>query len=275
MVASGDDAIVGTDYVRANWRNASRWGHTTIAVPDVGIVASLDELAGPQFDPGTVDPAVREFYEHTTRFRLDIVPEWRIWVRPGYLLYRTLVAKPLGQANVPTNQRETLRGIRSRIDTITGGGDPGELVDDLHDSRVDPIRSPTTTSPSTWGSTRPTGATTGGYVSVGFPLPESNFTATLTPRARPGANGPREWARNGQGLVLDDRGALGQPGALPGLHRRPRPASLTTGGGAGVRGAARRVRRRTGELRAEHAFWVFGFRSSCCITACTASSRVR
>jgi hypothetical protein len=41
-------------------------------------------------------------------------------VRPGYLLYRTLVARPLGQANVPMNQREVLRGVRSRIDTITG-----------------------------------------------------------------------------------------------------------------------------------------------------------
>jgi hypothetical protein len=45
---------------------------------------------------------------------------------PGYLLYRALVARPLGQANVPMNQRETVRGVRSRIDTITpdGSGTP-------------------------------------------------------------------------------------------------------------------------------------------------------
>ena len=64
---------------------------------DAGIVASLDNLAGPDFDPGTVAPQVREFYEHTTRFALDIVPEWRTWVRPGPLLYSSLVARPLGQ----------------------------------------------------------------------------------------------------------------------------------------------------------------------------------
>jgi len=40
-------------------------------------------------------------------------------VRPGYLLYRDLVARPLGQASVPMNQREAQRGIRSRIDTIS------------------------------------------------------------------------------------------------------------------------------------------------------------
>ena len=51
---------------------------------DVGIVAALDELAGPDFDPGAVDWRVREFYEHTTRFSLDIVPPVRPrprWVR--------------------------------------------------------------------------------------------------------------------------------------------------------------------------------------------------
>ena len=47
-------------------------------VADIGIVASLDDLAGPDFDPAEVDPLVREFYEHTTRFRLDIVPQWRL-----------------------------------------------------------------------------------------------------------------------------------------------------------------------------------------------------
>ena len=78
-------------------------------LPSVGIVASFDELAGEQFDPAGTDPRVREFYEHTTRFALDIVPEWRLWVRPGYLLYRTVLARPLGQASVPMNQREALR----------------------------------------------------------------------------------------------------------------------------------------------------------------------
>ena len=104
---------VGTGYVR---ELAGVLGGRYVAdAPDAGIVSSVNELAGPEFDPAGIDPLVREFYEHTTRFTLDIVPEWRLWVRPGYLLYRTVVARPLGQANVPMNQRETQRGIRSRI----------------------------------------------------------------------------------------------------------------------------------------------------------------
>ena len=112
---------VGTDYVRALADVLG--GAYTRDARGVGIVASLDALAGPDLDPAAVDPRVRRFYERTTDYTLDIVPEWRAWVRPGYLLYRTAVARPLGQANVPMNQREAQRGVRSRIDTIDTDGD--------------------------------------------------------------------------------------------------------------------------------------------------------
>ena len=99
---------VGTGYVR---QLADELGaQYTADAPDAGIVASLDALAGPGLDPDQVDPLVREFYEHTTRFALDIVPQWRQWVRPGYLLYRTLVASPLGQASILRPRRSPLGG---------------------------------------------------------------------------------------------------------------------------------------------------------------------
>src|ERR1700754_415793 len=76
---------VGTGYVRE--LAAVLGGDYHPATPDVGIVASLDDLAGPAFTPGDVDPRVREFYEHTTRFTLDIVPEWRLLGGPRYPLF--------------------------------------------------------------------------------------------------------------------------------------------------------------------------------------------
>jgi hypothetical protein len=227
---------VGTGYVRSL---AEVLGGTyTPDVKDIGIVASLDELAGPSFDPAGVDPLVREFYEHTTRFALDIVPEWRTWVRPGYLLYRTLLARPLGQANVPMSQREAQHGVRSRIDTITG-------VDDTVAVRGW-IRSVADTDEPIYVGIYTTYRHEGrGYVSVGFPLPQASFTATLVPSARAGG-----------GLVLDSRSELGQPGHYL-TYIDPQTGDLTT---AAVRGFAERldVHADAGELRAEHAFWVFG-----------------
>jgi len=229
---------VGTGYVRSLAQVLG--GTYTPDVADIGIVASLDALAGPSFDPAGVDPLVREFYEHTTRFALDIVPEWRLWVRPGYLLYRTLVARPLGQASVPMSQREAQHGVRSRIDTITGLPDRTETIRGWIRSFAD------TDAPIYVGIYTTYRREGHGYVSVGFPLPQASFTATLAPSARPEG-----------GLVLNSRSDLDQPGHYL-TYIDPANGALTT---VGVRGFAERldVYVEDGQLRAEHAFWVFGF----------------
>jgi hypothetical protein len=228
---------VGTGYVRE--LAAVLGGSYVPDAHDVGIVASLDELAGPDFDPAVVDPQVREFYEHTTRFRLDIVPQWRLWVRPGYLLYRTLVARPLGQANVPMNQRETQRGIRSRIDTIAPPERDVVAVRGWIRSFAD------TDEPIYVGIYTTYRHGDRGYVSVGFPAPQSSFTATLVPRARPGG-----------GLVLTSRSDLDHPGHYL-AYIDPSTRDITA---LAVHGFAEEldVYVQDGQLQADHAFWVFG-----------------
>jgi hypothetical protein len=229
---------VGTGYVESLAEAIG--GDYERAATDVGIVASLDDLAGPDFDPAAVDPRVREFYEHTTRFGLDIVPEWRTWVRPGYLLYRTLVARPLGQANVPMNQHEAQRGVHSRIDTIDTDGDG---VPDVRGW----IRSFADTEAPIYVGIYTTYRYDGrGYVSVGFPLPQASFTATLVPRARPGG-----------GLTLTSRSDLEHPGHYL-TYVDPESRELSA---LAVTGFAEELDVFVdggGELRAEHAFWVFG-----------------
>ena len=228
---------VGTGYVRDL---ADQIGGTfTGDAADAGIVASLDLLSGPGFDPGGVHPLVREFYEHTTRFKLDIVPEWRLWVRPGYLLYRNLVARPLGQANVPMNQRETQRGIRSRIDTITLPGEQQIAVRGWIRSFVD------TDEPIYVGIYTTYRHEGRGYVSVGFPVPHGSFTATLLPRPR-----------DGGGLILTSSSELEHPGHYL-AYIDPDSRSLTA---VAVPGFSEQldVHLDDGELRAEHAFSVFG-----------------
>jgi hypothetical protein len=84
-----------------------------------------------------------------------------------------------------------------------------------------------------------------GYVSVGFPLPQASFTATLVPQARPGG-----------GLVLTSRSRLDQPGHyLTYVDAATRELTALA-----VHGFAEQldVYVENDELRAEHAFWVFG-----------------
>src|SRR3954471_4982047 len=226
---------VGTGYVR-DLAEVLGGGYVADA-PDAGIVASLDELAGPEFDPATAHPLVREFYEHTTRFRLDIVPRWRPWIRPGYLLYRAAVARPLGQANLPMNQREAQRGVRSRIDTIERPGLPTVRggIRSFADTG-DPIYVGIYTTYRDGDR---------GYVSVGFPLPQANFTATLLPQAGPGG-----------GLVLTSHSLLRDPGHYL-TFVDPDDRQLTA---LAVRGFGERldVYVEDGQLMADHAFDLFG-----------------
>jgi hypothetical protein len=140
--------------------------------PDIGIVETMEALRGPHFDPGLVDPLIREFYEHTSRFKF-------------FWLFKTTVASKIGQANLPFDTDEAQSGMVSYIDTIDYDG----AIDDGDDAAAGHIRtirgwirayedSGEAIYVGIYTVVRHDGA---GYVSVGFPLPEANFTATLLP----------------------------------------------------------------------------------------------
>jgi hypothetical protein len=165
-------AHVGVDYLE---RYARSVGARFIRdPPDIGIVESLDLLRGPGFDPDRAHPLIREFYEHTSRFTLSIVPEWKPWMRWPYRIYRATVARPLGQANAPFEIEEVQRGVVSWIDTID--------VD--HDGVTDLrawIRAYQDGEPLYVGIYTVQEIDDVAYVAVGFPVPAGNFTATLAP----------------------------------------------------------------------------------------------
>jgi hypothetical protein len=164
---------VGGDYVEQLAK--ARGGTFRRNPPDVGIIASLDSLEGPTFDPSRVHPLIREFYEHTSRFRLSIVPEWRRWMKPGYELFKLVVAEPLGQATIPSNIEEAQRGMVSTIDTISFDGDVEIDIRGWIRTFADSGK------PIYVGIYTSFRHEDRGYVSVGFPIPSANFTATLLP----------------------------------------------------------------------------------------------
>jgi hypothetical protein len=143
---------VGADYVEQLAK--VRGGTFRRNPPDVGILASLDSLDGPTFDAGRVHPLIREFYEHTSRFRLSIVPEWRRWMKPGYEIFKLLLRSRSGRPRFrPTSKRPSggwsARSTRSpwtttRKSTSAAGSGPTR----------------TQASRSTSASTRASGTTT-------------------------------------------------------------------------------------------------------------------
>jgi hypothetical protein len=165
---------VGADYVEQLAK--IRGGTFRRNPPDVGILASLDGLNGPTFDAGRVHPLIREFYEHTSRFKLSIIPEWRRWMKPGYEIFKRLVAQPLGQAAIPSNIEEAQRGMVSTIDTISLDGEEEIEIRGWIRTFADSGK------PIYVGIYTSFRHENRGYVSVGFPIPSANFTATLLPQ---------------------------------------------------------------------------------------------
>jgi hypothetical protein len=165
---------VGGDYVEQLAK--ARGGTFRRNPPDVGILASLNSLEGPTFDPSRVHPLIREFYEHTSRFKLSIIPEWRRWMKPGYELFKLVVAEPLGQATIPSNIKEAQRGMVSTIDTITLDGNDEIDIRGWIRTFADSGK------PIYVGIYTSFRHDDRGYVSVGFPIPSANFTATLLPQ---------------------------------------------------------------------------------------------
>ena len=164
---------IGADYFKDLARTEA--GQFKRNAPGVGIVEAMETMRGPNFDPDLVDPLIREFYEHTTRFKLSIVPVWKQWMKPVFWLYKKVVAQQMGQANLPFNQEEAQRGMVSYIDTIDF------QCNDIIDLRGW-VRAFEATGEAIYVGIYTTFRHEDtGYVSVGFPLPDSNFTATLLP----------------------------------------------------------------------------------------------
>lgn len=142
---------------------------------DIGLMDDFSVLNGPSFDAERVHPQIREFYEHTSRFVLSVIPDWhRRWL-PLFWLFRTYFLRHVGQFNLPFDEREERNGIETHIDAL-----------DLNHDRIVDLRGWVRTYAGTdtaiyvgiYTAVKLDGV---GYVSVGFPLPNANLTATLVP----------------------------------------------------------------------------------------------
>src|SRR5437868_4380387 len=82
---------------------------------DGGLVPSFEQLRGGSFDPANAHPLVREFYEHTTRFAMDV---WSKTYFPSNLalsLLVTTISRQVNQLNFPLSPLESARGMSSEI----------------------------------------------------------------------------------------------------------------------------------------------------------------
>src|SRR3954470_18095434 len=88
---------------------------------DVGLVPRFEQLRGDSFDPSAVHPLVREFYERTDTFAMDVWSQRFFPLSLGvYLLVKT-ISRQVDQLNFPLAPLDTAHGMASEIIALRRG----------------------------------------------------------------------------------------------------------------------------------------------------------
>ncbi|MFT4166691.1 MAG: hypothetical protein QM650_15740 [Microlunatus sp.] len=109
---------------------AARYGGRTHEDPDAGLMPSMAALDGPGFAAADLATSVRDFYEHTARWRMEVWTEWAPMFWPGGELIAvaeshdlTLVSRLFGtrvqQLALPTRPLAVSRGMTKQITVLT------------------------------------------------------------------------------------------------------------------------------------------------------------
>jgi hypothetical protein len=80
-----------------------------------GLVPSFEQLRGDAFDPDRLQPQVRDFYEHTTQYAMDVWTQTYFPANIGLWLLVTTISRQVNQLNFPLSPLETAHGLGSEI----------------------------------------------------------------------------------------------------------------------------------------------------------------
>lgn len=106
---------IGADFHRSV---AEASGYSVRQGDDLGLLPSFAALDGTLFDSSAIQPAVRDFYQHTRRYHLDVWSQWSplFWIF-GWMLI-TFVSRRMEQLNFPMYPLETARGMSSEVEQL-------------------------------------------------------------------------------------------------------------------------------------------------------------
>ncbi|RLV51066.1 hypothetical protein D9V37_03870 [Nocardioides mangrovicus] len=92
-------------------------------VPGAGLVPDLAVLDGPGFAAAALHRSVRDFYEHTERWRMEVWAAWSPLFWPGGELISRLFGRRVDQLALPMRPLDVARGMDSRVAVITDAHD--------------------------------------------------------------------------------------------------------------------------------------------------------
>lgn len=173
---------------------------------DAGILPDMTRLDGPSFSASQLRPEVRDFYEHTSQWRMEVWVQWNPLFQPGGELISRYFGRRVQQLALPTRPLDLALGLDSRVVTIVDAAGTQQVAGWVRTLRStgDHVYSGCYSTRVLPGSGQPS-------VHVAFPLESGNVQVFLQPRAlsdgalelsSPGGS----FGENGAYVVVEDRG---------------------------------------------------------------------
>jgi hypothetical protein len=144
----------------------------------VGLVPDFNALAGPDFDVAKIDPKIRDFYEHTADFAMDVWSRTYFPANLALALLVTTISRQVNQLNFPLSPLETAQGMTSEIIAMRTPDGVIKYTGWFRTLASEAQRSIYTGFYMTERVPEETSA----CVKVVFPMPNGNATVVLRPR---------------------------------------------------------------------------------------------
>jgi hypothetical protein len=187
--------------VTDGWLEAEAARHSGVLDPNdqrAGLLPSMTLLDGPGFDAGRLRPEIRDFYEHTAAWQMEVWTGWSPLFWPAGEVVARLYGRRVEQLALPMRPLDVAHGMDSQV-TLIRDGDGGQVSA----AWMRTLRSSGRHVFSGSYSTRTLPGADQPSVHVAFPLESGNVQVFLRPSAT-----------DDGGLVLESpRGGFGQDGA--------------------------------------------------------------
>jgi hypothetical protein len=108
----GKPGLIGTGIYE---RIAAESGLRIRAPKDAGLISDFNSLRGPSFDPHTIRPEIRDFYEHAAQYHLEVWTEVSLTGRFFLWLLVEFISRRMDQLNFPISSLEVAKGMSSEV----------------------------------------------------------------------------------------------------------------------------------------------------------------
>jgi hypothetical protein len=199
-----DGHTVGDGWLQA--AAASYGGAVREQVEGAGLLADMALLDGPGFSAAGLRPEIRDFYEHTSDWRMEVWTQWNTLFQPGGEVISRFFGRRVQQLALPTRPLDVALGMDSRVATIVDAGGEQRAAGWLRT-----LRSTGEYVYSGCYSTRTLPGTEQPSVHVAFPLQAGNVQVFLRPKVLPGgalelSSPAGTFGRDGAYVVVEGRG---------------------------------------------------------------------